>query len=103
MISRQGRLFDSEALSAVAEGVQIDLSSEDSAQASAQSLLEVLQDPANPHLVRVAAEFNEETENWQVVVRRLHHGNTRVSVFDKPFILSADYLALKRAGETFWG
>lgn len=103
VISRQGRLFDSEALSAVAEGVQIDLSSEDSAQASAQSLLEVLQDPANPHLVRVAAEFNEETENWQVVVRRLHHGNTRVSVFDKPFILSADYLALKRAGETFLG
>ena len=76
---------------------------EDSAQASAQSLLEVLQDPANPHLVGVAAEFNEETENWQVVVRRLHHGNTRVSVFDKPFILSADYLALKRAGETFLG
>ncbi len=103
VISRQGRLFDSEALSAVAEGVQIDLSSEDSAQASAQSLLEVLQDPANPHLVGVAAEFNEETENWQVVVRRLHHGNTRVSVFDKPFILSADYLALKRAGETFLG
>ena len=103
VIARLGRLFDSEALSAVAEGVQVDLSSEQSAQQSASSLANVLVDPANPHLVKVVAEYNEDTENWQVVVRRLHHGNVRVSVFDKPFVLSADYLALKRAGETFLG
>ncbi|MEZ2719832.1 DNA topoisomerase (ATP-hydrolyzing) subunit B [Paenalcaligenes hominis] len=103
VIARLGRLFDSEALSAVAEGVQIDLSSEQSAQQSAQSLADALVDPANPHLVKVDAELNEDTEMWQVVVRRLHHGNIRVSVFDKTFILSADYLALKRAGQTFLG
>ena len=38
-----------------------------------------------------------------MVVRRLHHGNVRVSVFDKTFILGADYLVLKRAGQTFLG
>ena len=103
VINRQARLFDSEALSAVAEGVQIDLSSEETAVQSAAALQEVLEDPANPHLVKVKAELNEETEMWQVVVRRLHHGNIRVSVFDKPFIISADYVALKRAGETFLG
>ena len=103
VINRQARLFDSEALSAVAEGIQIDLSSEEAAIQSAAALQEVLQDAANPHLVTVKAEHNEETEMWQVLVRRLHHGNIRVSVFDKPFIISADYLALKRAGETFLG
>ena len=103
VIARLGRLFDSEALSAVAEGVQVDLNSEQTAEQSASALADVLVDPANPHLVKVAAEYNEDTENWQVVVRRLHHGNVRVSVFDKPFVLSADYLALKRAGETFLG
>ena len=103
VITRLGRLFDSEALSAVAEGVQIDLSSEQSAEQSAASLANVLVDPANPHLVRVEAELNEATETWQVIVRRLHHGNIRVSVFDKTFILSADYLVLKRAGQTFLG
>lgn len=103
VIARLGRLFDSEALSAVAEGVQIDLSSEQTAQQSAQSLADALVDPANPHLVHVDAELNENTETWQVIVRRLHHGNIRVSVFDKTFILSSDYLALKRAGETFLG
>lgn len=103
VINRQARLFDSEALSAVAEGVQIDLSSEETAVQSAAALQEVLEDPANPHLVKVKAELNEETEMWQVAVHRLHHGNIRVSVFDKPFIISADYVALKRAGETFLG
>lgn len=103
VIARLGRLFDSEALSAVAEGVQIDLSSEQAAQQSAVALAAVLTDPANPHLVKVDAELNEETELWQVVVRRLHHGNVRVSVFDKTFILGSDYLALKRAGQTFLG
>lgn len=103
VINRQSRLFDSAALSAVAEGVQIHLADEQTAFDSAAALQAVLQDPANPHLVSVGAELNEETALWQVVVRRLHHGNTRVSVFDKTFVLSADYLALKRAGETFIG
>lgn len=103
VIARLGRLFDSEALSAVAEGIHIDLSTEQAAQQSAVALASVLTDPANPHLVKVDAELNEETELWQVVVRRLHHGNVRVSVFDKTFILGADYLVLKRAGQTFLG
>lgn len=103
VISRLTRLFDAEALSAVAEGVQIDLSSAEAAQQSATALEAVLQDPANPLAVTVTAEMNTETEMWQVVVRRVLHGNVRVSVFDKPFIISTDYLALKRAGETFLG
>lgn len=103
VINRQGRWFDSEALSVVAEGLQIDLSSEQAAVQSAQALQDMLQDPANPHHVAVRAELNEENDTWQVIVRRLHHGNHRVSVFDKTFVLSADYLTLKRAGETFLG
>src|SRR5690625_4445634 len=103
IIQRQGRWFDSEALSAIAEGVKIDLSSEAQAKASAQALAEQIVDPANPHLLQVAAEQNTETEQWQVVVKRLLHGNIKVSVFDADFVLSPDYITLEQAGDTLMG
>src|SRR5690625_4683638 len=103
IIQRQGRWFDSEALSAIAEGVKIDLSSEAQAKASAQALAEQIVDPANPHLLQVAAEQNTETEQWQVVVKRLLHGNIKVSVFDADFVLSPDYIVLENAAKTFVG
>ncbi|HLS21400.1 MAG TPA: toprim domain-containing protein, partial [Paenalcaligenes sp.] len=103
IIHRQGRWFDSEALSAIAEGVKIDLSSEEQAQAAAKQLEEVLVDPAHPHEVRVFAQLNEESEQWEVIVQRLLHGNIRVSTFDNGFILSPDYITLEQAGETLMG
>lgn len=103
IIHRQGRWFDSEALSAIAEGVKIDLSSEEQAQAAAKQLEEVLVDPAHPHEVRVFAQLNEESEQWEVIVQRLLHGNIRVSTFDNSFILSPDYNTLEQAGETLMG
>src|SRR5690625_3120056 len=103
IIQIQGRYFDSESLSAIAEGVKIDLSSEAQAKASAQALAEQIVDPANPHLLQVAAEQNTETEQWQVVVKRLLHGNIKVSVFDADFVLSPDYITLEQAGDTLMG
>ncbi|HLR81895.1 MAG TPA: DNA topoisomerase (ATP-hydrolyzing) subunit B [Paenalcaligenes sp.] len=103
IIYRQGRWFDSDALSAIAEGVKIDLSSAEQAQASAQALAQQIVDPANPHLVQVEAQQNTETEQWQVVVKRLLHGNIKVSVFDADFVLSPDYTTLEQAGDTLMG
>src|SRR5690625_270888 len=103
IIHRQGRWFDSEALSAIAEGVKIDLSSEEQAQAAAKQLEKRMVDPAHPHEVRVFAQLNEESEQWEVIVQRLLHGNIRVSTFDNSFILSPDYNTLEQAGETLMG
>ncbi|MCQ9617852.1 DNA topoisomerase (ATP-hydrolyzing) subunit B [Paenalcaligenes niemegkensis] len=103
VIARQARIFDSEALSAVAEGIEIRLDTEEDAKASAERLQNVIQEPANPHFVSVRHEHDENNDSWRVVVNRLHHGNYRLSIFDRPFILSADYQTLKRAGKTFLG
>src|SRR5690625_2461313 len=103
IIYRQGRWFDSDALSAIAEGVKIDLSSAEQAQALAQALAQQIVDPANPHLVQVEAQQNTETEQWQVVDKRLLHGNIKVSVFDADFVLSPDYTTLEQAGDNLMG
>lgn len=103
VVERLSRTFDPDALSAVAQGVVIELDTEAAARASADRLLHALRDPANPHLVSVKAEFNAESEQWRVVVSRLHHGNYRLSVFDRTFLVSAEYRILERAGKTFLG
>jgi len=103
IIERQGRWFDAQALSAIAEGVKIDLSTAEQAQASAQALAKAIVDPANPHLVQVEAVQNTETDQWQVVIKRLLHGNIKSSVFDPNFVVSTDYKTLEQAGETLMG
>ncbi|MCX5590483.1 DNA topoisomerase (ATP-hydrolyzing) subunit B [Alcaligenes endophyticus] len=103
VIERQSRLMDTDALSAIAEGVSITLDSEAQAQASAEALQEALFDPATPNVVKVFATADESGENWSVVVQRLHHGNIRVTVFDRSFVRGADYQTLARAGAIFKG
>src|SRR5690606_35629581 len=35
--------------------------------------------------------------------RRIHHGNARISVFDRTFVRGADYATLAKAAQTFMG
>src|SRR5690606_7244143 len=97
------RYMDEEALSAIAEGVVINLDTAESAQASADALAEVLHDPANPMAVKVVVEANEAGDSWRLLVQRLHHRHIRVSVFDRAFVRGADYAVLAKAGATFTG
>ncbi|HEY9573615.1 MAG TPA: DNA topoisomerase (ATP-hydrolyzing) subunit B [Pusillimonas sp.] len=112
VINRLARTIDMSALSAMAEGVEINLDSAEQAQASAQRLQEVLDDPALPGVVTVISEqastmatneLGEEVPVWRVVVSRMHHGNVRVSVFDRAFVRGADYAILARCAKTFLG
>src|SRR5690606_12768500 len=76
IIRRLSRYLDEEALSALAEGVTINLDSAEAAQASAEALENAfLHDPANPAVVKVIAEANETGDSWRLVLQRLHHGN----------------------------
>ncbi len=103
VIARLSRLFDESALSALAQGVSLDLSSADAAQASAERLHVALQDPSMPNQVNVIAQYDDVAEKHRILVQRKHHGNMRVSVFDADFVRGADYAVLARSAETFKG
>ncbi len=103
VINRLSRTVDIESLSAMAEGVQINLDTAETAAASAQHLQEALYNPALPHVVTVSSEFDEEAGIRRVVVKRMHHGNVRVSTFEPGFVRSADYAVLSKAAKTFHG
>jgi len=103
VIERLSRLLDMPALSAMAEGVELNLDDEAQARASADRLQQALHDPSLPNGVDVVAELDELTEKPRLVVRRMHHGNVRVSVFDAEFVRGADYGILSKAAKTFMG
>lgn len=103
VIARLSRTLDTEALSAMAEGVQISLADEPAARASAAALEQALHDPADPHGVHVEAQFDDTDESWRLAVIRPHFGNMRVSVFDRSFVRGGDYAVLARTAKTFMG
>ncbi|MDS1139713.1 DNA topoisomerase (ATP-hydrolyzing) subunit B [Pusillimonas sp. SM2304] len=103
VINRLTRTMDTEALSAMAEGVQISLADADQAAASAQRLFDAINDPAVPNGVTVNVEANEEGDSWRLVLNRMHHGNVRVTIFDRAFVRGADYAILSKAAQTFTG
>lgn len=103
VIARLSRVMDTEALSAMAEGVQISLLDETAARASATALEEALRDPADPHGVHVEAQYDDIEEAWRLAVIRPHFGNLRVSMFDRSFVRGGDYAVLSRTAKTFLG
>ncbi|MBV6304232.1 DNA topoisomerase (ATP-hydrolyzing) subunit B [Candidimonas humi] len=103
VIARLSRLLDTESLSAMAEGVELNLDTGELAEQSARRLHDVLYDEAAPHEVEVKAEYDEQADAYRVVVSRMHYGNVRVSVFDQAFVRGADYAVLSRSAKTFHG
>ncbi len=112
VIKRLSRTMDLRALSVMAEGVGIDLRTEESARASAEGLQKALEDPSLPESVTVVSEpvvgtgpgeQDKPVHAWRLVLKRMHHGNVRVSVFDRPFARSADYATLAQSAQTFLG
>ncbi|ETD70010.1 DNA gyrase subunit B [Pelistega indica] len=103
VIKRLSRIMDEDTLTAISEGVKIDLSSLEAAQVSATTLQEALFDERNPKAVTVTAEVEPNTDALQLVVRRIHHGNVRITLLNNKFLASADFRVLSRAAETFKG
>ncbi|VFR23354.1 DNA gyrase subunit B [plant metagenome] len=102
VIARLSRVFDESALSAIAEGVSIELDDEAQAQASAQRLQAALEAAELlPNQVEVVAQYVAESEKHRLLVNRKHHGNVRVSVIDADFVRGADYAVLAKVAEIF--
>ena len=103
VIGRLSRLYDPAALEAVMDGVVIDLSSEESTEASAKALHAALHDEALKNEVRVVPSYDPVRELRSLRVERAHHGNVRVSVIDEEFQHTADYQQLVNTANTFKG
>ena len=94
-------MFDVAALSALAEGVEIDLEDAERTKASAQRLSDALHAASPANGVEVVAEYDDVAEKHRLAVRRMHHGNVRVSVLDADFVRGADYAVLAKSAKTF--
>ncbi len=104
VIQRLSRVMDEAALSAIAEGAAtIQIDTQENAQESARLLEQALSDDMSPNAVMVTAEYDSESNSHRLVLRRMHHGNVRVTIFGNEFLGSNDYRILARASETFRG
>ncbi|WP_353191640.1 DNA topoisomerase (ATP-hydrolyzing) subunit B [Pandoraea pnomenusa] len=106
VIERLSRVYEASVLTAVTEGVEINLDDEASAKKTAEALEAALSDdPLAPEITITAVM--EEVENADPLVslrvERRHHGNVKVSVIDQNFLQSADYAQLQKTAETFKG
>lgn len=101
IITRLSKIIDGEALGAMMRGVVVDLSSPQSAGASALKLKQAMTAKGNG--VDVRARYDEKNERHQLIIERNHHGNVRSSVLDEDFLLSGDYQQLNRIAQLLQG
>jgi DNA gyrase subunit B len=102
VIDRLSRIIDADALRAIQDGTEIDLSSEAAARASAESLASAMSRHTLPGAepAQVTARYDEHAEHWLIGIERRHHGNVKVSQIDPDFLHTADYTALIDCGRS---
>jgi DNA gyrase subunit B len=106
VIDRLAKIIDADALRAIVDGVTLSLTDEASATATAEKMQTAMKRFAPlsaTEFAAVRARFHERQEEWQLVIERPHHGNTRASVIEAEFVLSADYQALVDCSQTIGG
>jgi DNA gyrase subunit B len=99
IMTRLTRMIDRAALTAIMTGVQLNLETQEAAEASARAL----QDNINDIAVKVSVRSDELNEQHLLWIERMHHGNVKVSSIDADFVRSADYRVLAEAAATFTG
>jgi DNA gyrase subunit B len=106
VITRLSKIIDPEALQALATGVKVDLSSGQSAGASALRLKQAMTERGEQNSkggVTVRARYDQKSEQFQLVIERNHHGNIRASALDVDFFLSGDYRQLETTAQLLEG
>jgi DNA gyrase subunit B len=97
VIGRASKIIDAEALAALMRGVKVDLSTPQSAGASALRLKQAMTTAGNG--VSVSARYDGKNERHQLVIERTHHGNMKTSVLDDDFLSSGDCQQLNRIAQ----
>ena len=97
VVERLGNWMDVEALRVIANGLTLNLTTLEDAQASAVALKAALHD------AEVTGEIDVRTDKAVLRISRIFHGNTKYSIINADFVQGADYEALSKAGLTFKG
>ena len=99
VVERLSRRVDAAALRSMLRGVEVDLSSAEAAARSAGALAAALEGEA----VSIEPRFDESTESYRLSVRRMVHGNLRMSVVDQDFLDSGDYTQIRKTAALLQG
>jgi DNA gyrase subunit B len=91
VVERLSRIIDSEVLRGLMRGVGVDLSSAQSAGASALRLKQAMPQSKGNGGVNLRARYDEKNERYQLLIERNHHGNIRATALDEDFLVSGDY------------
>ena len=98
VVDRLSVILDAEALGAIMDGCELNLSDEGHAISSAQQLQAALSKglPAVAQINApvVQAQFDERHEKWTLRIARRVHGNVKISVIHADFVESGDYVIL---------
>ena len=99
IIRRLGDFVDADALHALlANDIALDLSNEAAARKSADDLGRAVFGK-----LAVQSVFSEKTESWQLRMEKMRHGNLRVSLIDEDFLVSGDYIQLRKTSQLLAG
>ncbi len=98
IVDRLSRTMDEGSLRAIANGVRLNLDSEDSAGKSAAELSGYFAQQVDK-LVKpqIIVQKDERTERYRLLISRRVHGNTKLSIIDSDFVHGADYETLEKA------
>jgi DNA gyrase subunit B len=100
VIERVSRLVDEDVLRALArQAVQLSLSDERAAQASAAALGALVSGSG----IRVEARFDDKTERYVLAVSRTQHGVAHNCYIDAEFVQSGDFAQLQRTAQMLQG
>ena len=98
IVDRLSRTMDEGALRAIANGVRLNLDTEEQANKSTEELnnyfLALNDRLAKPQII---VQKDERTERYRLMLSRRVHGNTKLSIIDSDFVHGADYEALAKA------
>jgi len=99
VVERLSRRVDAGALRAMLRGVEVDLSSAEATARSAKALAAALEGDG----VSIEPQFDESTESHRLSVRRMLHGNLRMTVVDQDFLESGDCAQIRKTAGLLQG
>ena len=102
VVQRLSRMIDTEALVAIMNGAKIDLSSPESATASALRMKQAINN-ASGNEINITARYDQKNERQQLLIERNHHGNLRTTVLDEDYLLSGDHRQIESTSQMLQG
>ena len=101
IINRLSHLIQPEVLHTLIEfNLTFSLLDEEATRTSASCLSQVI---SEAHSVTVIPSYDESTEEWQLQLEKIQHGNLKLGVINEDFLLSEDYVQLRKTAEMLIG